>query len=86
MRSRKGRGYGPVRIRAELLERGLEAGLIEAYLEPRSREWVTIAREQYAKRYGEGVPEEYAERARRMRFLAQRGFAQEQIRAVLKGD
>ena len=39
---------------------------------------------QRNKRFGAGLPEDARERARQMRFLQQRGFTGDQIRAVFR--
>ena len=84
VRVRAGKGYGPVRIRAELRERGIEEALIDPVLDDRSPDWHARMKEQRRKRFGEALPDEYDERARQMRFLQQRGFAAEQIRRLFK--
>lgn len=83
VRSRTERGYGPLRIRAELIERGVDPALIEAQLEAELQSWVELARRQQAKRFGQGPAQDYRERARRARFLEGRGFPAEVIRRVL---
>jgi regulatory protein len=39
-----------------------------------------------AKRFGPGIPRDYAERARQARFLQYRGFDSAEIRAALELD
>ncbi len=85
VRGRFERGYGPRRIRAELREHGLEAALIEQACAEYATRWVERAAAVYERKYA-GLPAADAtERARRQRFLEQRGFTAEQIRAVLRG-
>lgn len=76
------RGYGPLRIQAELRERGVSGNLTEPILAGFSRFWVKSAGRQRNKRFGQQIPNEYRERARQMRFLQQRGFTSEQIQTV----
>ncbi|HFD80584.1 MAG TPA: regulatory protein RecX [Gammaproteobacteria bacterium] len=82
VRGRCERGYGPLRIRAELRERGIGDGLIEVYLSPWSECWPESAEAQRRKRFGEALPQDFRERARQTRFLQQRGFSGEHIRAL----
>jgi regulatory protein len=82
LRGRYQRGYGPLRIRAELHERGIGDALLEQPLSELADSWVESAAQQRCKRFGECLPRDYAERARQMRFLQQRGFTAEQIRAA----
>jgi regulatory protein len=82
IRGRFERGYGPLRIRAELRERGVSGDSAEQLLAGLSRFWVESAGRQRSKRFGRQFPGDYRERARQMRFLQQRGFSSDQIQAV----
>ncbi len=83
VRSRIARGQGPIKIRAELGERGIDRELGRAALaEAGEVDWFELACEALAKRFtGPGaVPRE---RARRERFLASRGFDVDQVQHAL---
>lgn len=86
VRSRIERGDGPMKIRAELAQRGIAAAEAERELESQDPDWAELAETQRRKRFGAGIPAEFAERARQARFLQQRGFGMSEIRRVLKGD
>ena len=86
IRSRFERGYGPLRIQAELRERGVGDKLIECFLEELSGYWCDSAGQQRERRFGRQLPANYRERAKQMRFLQQRGFAGDQIRAVFSAE
>lgn len=79
-------GNGPVKIRASLRERGLPEVEIEAAFAAAEADWIALAAAAREKRFGPALPGDFEERARQARFLQQRGFAMEQIRAALKGD
>jgi len=83
VRSRQSRGQGPLRIRMELRQRGVEDSLIEAYLDERSAEWQACLRAVHDAKYGATLPSDRKEQARRARFLEFRGFSAEQIRRLL---
>jgi regulatory protein len=83
IRQHAGRGHGPVRIRADLRERGVPEAEIEAGLDAAGEDWVAVAREARRRRFGVSPPGDYPERARQARFLQYRGFSHEQIRAAL---
>jgi regulatory protein len=83
IRQHAGRGHGPVRIRAELRERGVPEDEIEAGLEAAGEDWGAVAREVRRRRFGLSPPGDYAERARQARFLQYRGFSADHIRAAL---
>jgi regulatory protein len=84
-RSRSNNGYGPVRIRAELRERGVEARVGEL-LELDEDAWAARAADVRRKRFGTELPRDVRERARQYRFLGNRGFDAEHIRRALAGE
>lgn len=69
------RGWGPERIAAALLARGLERELVEAAIAERPQELLARALELLAQR-GE-TPVDQASRARALGFLARRGYDSE---------
>jgi regulatory protein len=86
IRARVARGKGPVRIRAELAERGVgDAQGVDA-LRDSNVDWVAEARSARSKRFGAELPRDFRERARQARFLQSRGFSSAQIAAALGSD
>ncbi len=83
--SRIDRGFGPLRIQAELRQRGVSDALVEAFLDSRSSAWKHRAQEVWAKKYGEQA-EDYKERARQARFLQGRGFSAHTISQILNNE
>lgn len=82
-RMRAEKCYGPVRIRAELAERGVDGKLIDHTLREAEVDWFERAAHFYERRYGGKPAEDFPERARRQQALARRGFAHEHIRELL---
>ena len=80
--SRISKGSGPIRIRAELRERGIDADTIEASLAD-AHDWGELARQVRVRRFGAAPPKDFRERARQARFLEYRGFTAEHIRGCL---
>jgi len=80
VRWRAGKGQGPVRIRMELRERGVDG---DAVLRECEVDWFALAGEVAHKRFGTSPAIDVKQRAKRMRFLQYRGFSGEQIRAAL---
>jgi regulatory protein len=78
------RGFGPLRIRAELRERGIDDALVDASLAEVGVDWQEQAREQRRKRFGDASPSARTERARQGRFLEGRGFPASVIARVLE--
>ena len=77
--SRIRKGQGPVKIRAELVQRGVTDALIDESLSALEVDWTATAREVRERKYGDAVPGDFKERARQSRFLQSRGFTTEQI-------
>lgn len=73
--ARSQRGYGPLRLREELRQRGVAEGLIERELQSAERDWPALARVAFAKRFPEGPATDIRERARQQRFMQYRGFS-----------
>lgn len=71
---RKRRGYGPLRIAQELCQRGVSEEGFTDYLDRNNPEWRQVMRDQYIKKYGQQLAVEYAEKARRAKYLQSRGF------------
>lgn len=82
-RQRAGKRYGPVRIRAELRQRGIDDGVVEAALAALDVDFFELAAEAYAQRYSRsGAPGDMRERARRHQALLRRGFAHDHLREI----
>lgn len=82
--SRQRRGYGPVRIQAELRDNGVAAELIEQYLDFTAPVWLQLGQQVRQKKFGEEPPFDYAGKVRQMRFLEYRGFTREQLRRIIE--
>ena len=84
VRYRAGRGQGRVRIRHDLRARGVCDELVSSALQTQEVDWYALASEVLVRRFGHAVPEDYPERAKRMRFLQQRGFSGDEIQVALE--
>jgi regulatory protein len=83
--SRAQRLYGPVRIRAELRERGIGEAVIDAALRGSEVDWQANLRKLVFDKFGLKPAVDFKERAQRMRFLQYRGFAADAIRRLVAG-
>lgn len=85
LRMRMGRGFGWLRIRADLLTRGVDDGLA-ADLAPPDAEWRALAEKLIAKRLGENATTTRGskEHQRLFRFLQSRGFPAETACGALR--
>jgi len=83
VRSRINQGKGPLRIRADLREKGVNDGVTEDGIREAAEDWYALAVEVRLKKFGADRPAEFKEKARQMRFLQSRGFEQDQIQAAV---
>lgn len=86
VRSRISQGKGPAKIRADLRDRGLTDGLIDAGLSGAGEDWFKLARQVHTKKFGQERATSFKDKARQMRFLQSRGFDQEHIQAAISAD
>jgi regulatory protein len=84
LRSRSGRGFGPVRIRQEMRERGLDDIAVGQAMSRADIDWFEVAQEAYRKKFGVSRAEELKEKARRIRFMEYRGFTSEHFQHFLE--
>jgi len=83
---RRQRGYGPIRIKLELQERGIDGALIEDYLDEADDRWIAQARAVRMKKFGEMPPETVNDKARQLQFLRYRGFTSSHTRSLFRDD
>ena len=82
--ARADKGYGPLRIRMELRERGVADEAIDGVLAELRELWTAKLRQLRRKRFGEGGPGSVGEKAKQLRFLRQRGFPLDQINQLFR--
>jgi regulatory protein len=76
------KGYGALKIRAELHQRGASSELLAKALREAEIDWFAQAERALEKKWRAGVPADNAEQ-KGMRFLASRGFTGEQAREAI---
>lgn len=84
VRHRQSQGYGPVRVQAELRQKGIDSELIQQSLMDESHDWFEHARQVHERKFGRKPARDAREKARQMRFLQYRGFTGDQIRHALQ--
>lgn len=82
--SKVSRGQGPVKIRYELQQHRIDPALIETSLADCEVDWFDVAQQVYHKHFGHKPIKDFAGKQKRQRFLYQRGFDNEMIRAVIE--
>ncbi|MGZ5001062.1 MAG: regulatory protein RecX [Methylomonas sp.] len=80
-RQRIAKGYGPVRIRYELQQRGIDDSDLEQQAENQGG-WQNLLLDVYVSKYGDEKSLTQPEWLKRSRFLLQRGFSGEMIKRL----
>ena len=83
LRQRVERGYGPLRVRQEMRERGLDEGAINQAERTLSPDWDALAEQVYQRKYASSPVGDNREKARRALFLQSRGFHHQSFRHLL---
>ena len=83
IRARVLKGYGPLRIKRELQNEGMEAEVIEACFAAMDGEWPALAEKARRKKFAD-EPRDFAQYAKQKQFLLYRGFTEDQIREIIK--
>jgi regulatory protein len=86
VQSRIHQGKGPVRIRLDLGQRGLEGTIVEQAIEASEADWSELAMRVRIKKFGNEQAANFAARAKQMSFLQYRGFEQQHIQAAVRRD
>ncbi|MDY7025552.1 MAG: regulatory protein RecX [Pseudomonadota bacterium] len=84
--SRVSRGYGPIKIRFELKQKGVEKSLVQSSMSELEVDWSIQAKTLRERRFGASLPTEMKDKKKQMRFLASRGFDYEHIKDGLLPD
>ncbi len=83
LKSRIRKGYGPLRIKAELLERGIAKDMIKQYLSEYDDQWYQLLQSAAAGKLGSASRLEQKTQQKIARFLEYRGFSVAMIRRYL---
>lgn len=83
--SRARSGYGPLRIREELGQRGLQKADVEQALKECGIDWQEKLQETWQRKFAGRLPADARERAQQGRFLSYRGYALDSIGRLLSG-
>ena len=78
------KGFGPLRLRQELRERGLDDDLIGPCLDRSTSDWLELMTRVAARKFGPGRVTDRKELARRARFLEYRGFPPDLVGRYLR--
>lgn len=81
---RRKRGFGPIRIKMELSERGVAQELVDHFINDYEATWPELAEKTRRKKFGTKIPNNLQERAKQMRYLYYKGFDPDLIRRPLQ--
>ncbi|MCP0914268.1 MULTISPECIES: recombination regulator RecX [Legionella] len=85
-RTRIAQGYGPLRIRQELLSQQVNADLIEETLQQEDENWLSYALAVHQKKYKEKSELSFAQLQKQKQFLFYRGFPSHIIAKVFNDE
>jgi regulatory protein len=78
-------GYGPLRIREELIQRGLSRADVEQALRDSGIDWREQLEQVWRRKFAGQLPGDARERAQQGRFLSYRGYPLDLIGRLLRG-
>ncbi len=81
---RRQKGFGPLRIGAELKERRIAEHLILENINESDSYWFDAAAKIRTKKFGDHLPANFAEKAKQMRYLSQKGYTHDHITYALE--
>jgi len=82
VRHRIQKGYGPISVAYELRQNGVDGVILEDTVQKTAGSWMELIEQVYIKKYDHDVLLDRNERAKRCRFLIQRGFSGPMISAL----
>lgn len=83
-RARVRQGYGPLRIRQELKNKGISEDLIQSVLQQENGNWAQYAFLVWQKKFKDIGHTSFEDRQKQQRFLLYRGFDTESITQLFK--
>ena len=84
LQQRMQKGFGPLRIRHELRDRGISDDIIRQQMEIHADQWSGLMQQQRVKKFGPLIPEDYPEKMKQARFLQNRGFSPESVMRLFR--
>ena len=81
--SRSRRGFGPLRIKYELQQRGISSDLVDTHVDINDQVWLQNSYREYEKKFGVHNVKSTQDQAKCMRFLQSRGFTNDIIRKTI---
>lgn len=83
-RTRVMQGYGPVKIRQELLAKQVSRELVNEALRVEHENWLSHATRVWEKKYASSAGVSFAEKQKQKQFLLYRGFSMDTIAQIIR--
>ncbi len=80
------KGYGPLRIKQEMRQKGFVESLVDKHFEGIDVDWFEKAAEVRSKKFGDELPSDFKEKSRQIRYLQYRGFFGDMIFEIFKNE
>ena len=77
-------GFGPLKIKYELRQKGISDERVEDYLSGLTVKWQQLMAAQRSKKFGQDIPLDYKEKMKQARFLQNRGFSPESVMRLFR--
>ncbi|WP_240629269.1 regulatory protein RecX [Pantoea rodasii] len=84
IQSRARKGYGSQRVRMELQQKGISRDEINQAMMETEVDWSQSAADLAKRKFGDPLPQTWAEKSKVQRFLMSKGFMMEDIQAVFR--
>jgi len=84
IRYRYQKGFGPLKIRHELQQRGVSADVLERQMSVYSEQWPKLLNQQRNKKFGQVIPTETKEKQKQQRFLQNKGFSIDSVMRLFR--
>lgn len=84
VRSKANKGFGPLKIRAELNQHGIGVNDFDIAVKDNEIDWLAHLFSVYEKKFGEHPPADFEAKQKANRFLIQRGFSHDLIYRLFK--
>ncbi len=86
IRQRASKGYGELKVRAELFRKGVDGNCIDQCLADACIDWQQIARSAFEKKFARVEATDQKLLMKQQRFLAARGFSADLIAKLLREE
>ena len=82
--SRVNAGFGPIKIKYELRQKGISMERVDDYMSDLPVKWEQLMVAQRSKKFGQDIPVDYKEKMKQARYLQNRGFSPESVMRLFR--